>query len=146
MFKLLSILALLVGPVLLAVDFISFRKNQEVDRVGVETTAVATSKTQFGKKDGYAHTLEITYSLKNGKMVSKEVMISKALHQKIDAQPTIKVKYHPEFPGRVIIVGEPLVEAGDVAKGIVVTLGGLFGVWWFFIRKKPAAEVVPVEG
>ncbi len=136
--KLGAILALLIGPFILFMNFKETSEKTKIDKEGVETTAMVLDHVEKrGRKGRVDRELTIGYIADDGKRpLQKNLDVSKELFEKAD--PTVKVKYLKDDPNQVIIVGEPLGEPMLYAIGGGLLLFGLGGTWYQFIRKPRA--------
>lgn len=135
--KLGSILALLIGPFIIVMNFLEINEKKAVDREGIEATAIPVTKMERrGRKGGRTYKLEIEFPTKDAKSQTAQVEVSKELYDNIEARPVLKVKYLEKQPTKVIVIGEPFGKPELTYVGIGVLALGLFGTWWHFIRKK----------
>lgn len=129
--KLLSLLALIGGPFILAMNRFEAMQKQQIDREGIQVDAVPLTKSA---RRGY--NLAIEYPVGEGRTERAHVKVSRSLYDKIDKVEHLPIKYLPRFPTNVIVVGEPFDMPEMNIIGIAALLGGAVGTWWFWIRKK----------
>lgn len=134
--KLGAIGALLVGAVILVMGLMDTAEKKKIDREGIETTAIATAKSDHrGRKGSHTYKLDIVFPGKEGGKHTAKVEVPREIYDKIDDNhPLLKIKYLESLPGKAIVVGQPLEAAGMLLVGGVVLLVGAFGTWKNFFR------------
>ncbi len=143
--KLGSLVALVIGPVLLFTNYKETTEKKQIIQEGISTIAVPTAKiSRRGRRGGRSYKLDIEYAVQGGGRRTERVSVSKELYDKAETQPVINIKYLSKDPSKVIIVGEP-VEKPEmyVIGGILLALGAA-GTWWYFLRKRPQEVTPPV--
>ncbi len=137
--KIFSLIALLAGPVIFGFAHNKETEKKLIDREGVAVEAIPLAKMEKrGRRGSRSYKLEIEYSVEAvGKLTSK-VDVSKALYERAETEPVIKIKYLASAPEKVIVVGEPIDETNGKLAAAAVFLFGIGGSWWSFLRKKPA--------
>jgi hypothetical protein len=144
--KLGSIIALLVGPFLIVINYFETTQKHEIARVGIATVAVPTAKiTRRGRRGGRTYKLELEYPVQSGGTRSERVSVSRELYEKAESQPLVQIKYSAKDPSKLIIVGEPLENPGMYIVGALFVVLGAAGTWYYFIRR-PQAVPQPVGG
>lgn len=134
--KLAVIIALIAGPFVLFMNYMETTEKKKIDREGVETIAIPTTKmASRGRKGGRTYKLEIKYPVEGSGTQTAKVNVSHELYDNIESQPIIKIKYLKTDPKKLIIVGEPLESTLMMVVGIVVLLFGIGGTWMLFIKK-----------
>ena len=145
--KLGSIIALLVGPFLIAMNYFETTQKQEIARDGIATVAMPTAKiTRRGRRGSRSYKLELEYPLQSGGTRTERVSVSRELFDKAESQPLIQIKYSAKDPSKLIIVGEPIENPAMYIVGAVLFVLGAAGTWWYFIRRRPEAVPQPVGG
>ena len=140
-FKFASLIALVAGPFLLVTNYQETSEKQRIEREGIETSAIPLTKTDSrGRKGSHTYKLEIQYPVQGSGAQRAQVSVSHELYDRIDSMPELKVKYLKEDATKVIIVGERLDKPEMYAAGGIATALGVFGTWWYFIRKKRDAN------
>lgn len=137
-FKLGAIVALLVGPFILVMNFMETKEKKQIEKEGVETLALPTEKTEKrGRKGRRSYELGVEYPVVGGSTQTSKVEVSKELYDTVGEESFLKIKYLKEAPSKVIVVGEKIdrPEMNYIGAGVFVV--GLVGCWWFFVRKKP---------
>lgn len=137
--KIFSLIALVLGPLIFADAHAKEKEKKLIDREGVATEAIPLAKMENrGRRGSRSYKLEIEYSVEAlGKLTSK-VDVSKALYERAETVPVIKIKYLASAPEKLIVVGEPIEETSGKLAAAAVFLFGIGGTWWSFFRKKPA--------
>jgi hypothetical protein len=138
--KIVAIIALLIGPFILFMNFKETSEKTKVDKEGIEIPALVIDKIEKkGRKGRVDRDFEVGYIVDDGKRpLAKKVEVSKELFEKTPINAPIKVKYLKADPNQMIIVGEPLSNNLLYAVGSAVLLFGVGSVWWNFMRKPTA--------
>ena len=140
--KLGAICGLIIGPVLLVGNYLETSEKKRIEREGIETIAIPSSKEEQRGRRGVRHYMvEIHYPVAGAVIRTAKAEISHDLYDKIDSNPVLKIRYLKESPARFIVVGEPLESPLTYYGGAVFFLFGIGGTWWFFIRKQPEAQI-----
>lgn len=134
--KLASIIALIAGPFVLFIYYSEMTEKKKIDREGVETIAIPTTKFEKrGRKGSRSYKLEIQYPVEGAGTQTAKVDVSHELYDNIESKPIIKIKYLKTDPKKLIILGEPLSSTSMMVIGFAVLLFGIGGTWWFIIKK-----------
>lgn len=122
-------------------NFQETAEKKKIDREGIETAALPLSKIERkGRRGSKTYKLEIQYPDQAGGTHTQEVTVPRDLYDNIEANPILNIKYLKEQPTKLVVVGPPLESPEMNYVGIGLLAFGLFGTWWNFIRKKPAAQ------
>jgi hypothetical protein len=137
--KIGSVLALVIGPFILVMNYLETSKNQKIDREGIAVAAEPTAKIEKrGRKGRKSYKVEIEFPLQGGGgKYTTQVNVSHQLYDRIDTIPALQIKYLKEKPSELIVVGEPLTKPEMNYIGIGIFALGAIGTWWYFIRKQP---------
>jgi hypothetical protein len=142
--KIGSVIALLVGPFILVMNYLETSKNQKIDREGIAVAAEPTQKIEKrGRRGRRSYKVEIEFPLQGGGKHTAQVDVSHQLYDRVDTIPALQIKYLKEDPSDLIIVGEPLSKPEMNYIGIGALALGAIGTWWYFIRKQP--QLAPEE-
>jgi hypothetical protein len=137
--KIFSLIALVAGPVIFGSAHLKEAEKKLIDREGVAVEAIPLAKIENrGRRGSRSYKLEVEYPVEAQGKLKSQIKVSKALYEKAESEPVIKVKYLAAAPEKVTVVGEPTDETEGKLGSAVVFLLGVGGTWWNFFRKKPA--------
>jgi hypothetical protein len=137
--KIFSLIALLAGPVIFGFAHNKETEKKLIDREGVAVEAIPLAKIEKrGRRGSKSYKLEVEYPVEALGKFKAEIGVSKALYERAETEPVIKIKYLASAPEKVIVVGEPTDETEGKLVAAAVFLFGIGGTWWNFFRKKPA--------
>lgn len=136
--KIGAILALLIGPFIIVMNFLEISEKTKIDKEGVATEAFVEQATEKkGRKGRVNREVELAYIVEGAKEpVHKKMDVSKEIFDRLtEENRTLPVKYLKADPTKLIIVGEPKGQPALYAVGAAIFLFGIGGIWWFFIRR-----------
>ena len=143
--KLGSLAALLIGPVMLFMNYRETTEKKQIMQEGISTIAVPTAKiSRRGRRGGRSYKLEIEYAVQGGTRQTQRVSVSKELYDKAESEPIINIKYLSKDPSKLIIIGEPMEKPEMYVIGGIIFALGAAGTWWYFLRKRPQQVAPPV--
>jgi hypothetical protein len=132
--KLVAIALLLVGPFMIVMNYTETQQRAKIAKEGIETVAMPVSATK--RKGSYHANVEFKVG---DSTVTERVEIDRALFDKIDSVPLLKIKYLRDAPNKLILADKPVdkPELYYVGAGLFVAGGVL--CYFQFLRRKPAA-------
>ena len=143
--KLGSLAALLIGPVMLFMNYKETTEKKQIMQEGISTIAVPTAKiSRRGRRGARSYKLEIEYAVQGGTRHTEQVSVSKELYDKAELEPIINIKYLAKDPSKLIIIGEPMERPEMYVIGGIIFALGAAGTWWYFLRKRPQQVAPPV--
>src|SRR5688500_10061451 len=123
--KLGSIIALLVGPFLIIMNYRETTEKQAIARDGISTVAIPTAKiSRRGRRGGRTYKLEVQYPVQTGGTRTERVSVSRELYDKAESQPLLPIKYSASNPSKLIIVGQKIESPAMYVVGTVLLVLG----------------------
>jgi hypothetical protein len=137
----LCVISLVSSPFMLWYDYNELLEKRHIEQDGIETSATATTKVDRNSSlHGHSYFLDVEYAAEGVSSRKTRVEISNELYSKIDAAPTLHVRYLRSNPQRLIVVGQPLQRKPFYLDALFSFMVGSVGTWLTVVRKILAAR------
>ena len=135
--KLGCVAALIIGPVMLVTNYLNTAEKKQIDREGIQATAIAATTIDQTRRGTHTYKLEVQYPVKGSSVArSAEVTVSRERYDNIESEPFVPIKYLKSDPTKLIVIEEPLEEPEMYVAGSILFLLGAVGTWWAFLRRR----------